>query len=222
MAGKKISQLPPIASPALTDIYPDVQSGTTGQATLQQLFTLLINNIGSGTIPALTVTALTASTITAGTITFSPTTGGIVGTTTNDNAAAGEVGEYISQSVLIGASVAVTSNVIKTVASISLTAGDWDVGGTVSSNPAAGTTTQFFSMAISTVNGPGAITPTQGAENNFTGGYVNTLAGQQYQFTAGPMRVSLAATTTIYLVTYMLFSVSTMGAYGFIGARRVR
>jgi hypothetical protein len=38
----------------------------------------------------------------------------------------------------------------------------------------------------------------------------------------GPVRVSLSATTTIFLVASDTFTVSTMSAYGTIRARRVR
>ena len=39
---------------------------------------------------------------------------------------------------------------------------------------------------------------------------------------AGMRRISLSGTSTIYLIGYATFTVSTMTAYGFIGARRVR
>ena len=35
-------------------------------------------------------------------------------------------------------------------------------------------------------------------------------------------RVSLTTTTTVYLVSHARFTVSTLGGYGFIRARRVR
>jgi len=51
----------------------------------------------------------------------------LIGTTTNDNAAAGQVGEYVSSTITGGASVALTPGVATNITSISLTAGDWDV-----------------------------------------------------------------------------------------------
>jgi hypothetical protein len=46
MANVKISQLPALSNVALTDVYPEVQAGTTYQATIQQLF----NTINANTV----------------------------------------------------------------------------------------------------------------------------------------------------------------------------
>jgi len=56
---------------------------------------------------------------------------GILGTITNDLAAAGNVGEVVSSFVVIGSPVSLTTNVAANITSISLTAGDWDVQGNV-------------------------------------------------------------------------------------------
>jgi len=61
-------------------------------------------------------------------------------TTTNDSATAGNVGEYVESVIVTGSSTALTTATAKTVTSISLTAGDWDVDTVVHFNP-AGTTT---------------------------------------------------------------------------------
>ncbi len=59
-------------------------------------------------------------------------TGGIVGTTTNNNANAGSVGEVQSCTVATGASVALTTNTTANICSINtLPAGDWDCAGAV-------------------------------------------------------------------------------------------
>ncbi|MEF1435483.1 hypothetical protein QWU86_11715, partial [Neisseria gonorrhoeae] len=76
-------------------------------------------------------------------------TAGIVGTTTNNNANAGSDGEFISSSVVVGSAVALTTNVTANVTSITLTAGDWDVAGTVSINPARSTTIAAVIAGIS-------------------------------------------------------------------------
>jgi hypothetical protein len=64
-----------------------------------------VNFVGS-TSPTLVTPILGAATATS--VTFSPTTGGIVGTTTNDNAGAGKVGEFISSVITTGATVTFT------------------------------------------------------------------------------------------------------------------
>ena len=52
---------------------------------------------------------------------------GVKGTTTNDSAAAGTVGEEIVSTVIVGSAVSLTTATAATVTSIALTAGDWDV-----------------------------------------------------------------------------------------------
>jgi hypothetical protein len=43
------------------------------------------------------------------------------------NASAGNVGEYVSTTVLVGSAVSMTTATPVTIATISLTSGDWDV-----------------------------------------------------------------------------------------------
>lgn len=138
----------------------------------------------------------------------------VQGTNTNDSAAAGDVGEIIESSIPSGSAVALTTGVSANVTSISLTAGDWDVWGNVIS-ASSGTITLAFA-AIHTVSAT-LPTPPNG------GGYTNWIGstGSNVALDSGQMRISLSATTTIYLVTFMTFT-STVSAYGYIGARRVR
>src|SRR5260221_1941556 len=96
-------------------------SGTTGTG----------NFVGANT-PTLIAPVIGAATATS--ITFSPTTGGIVGTTTNDNTNAGNVGELLSASNLASAPITFTTGVAKTLQTITLTAGDWDVWGNIYSS----------------------------------------------------------------------------------------
>jgi hypothetical protein len=147
--------------------------------------------------------------------------GELVGTTTNDDATAGRLGEYVSSVLGAGSAVALTTATPANVTSISLTAGDWDVWGAVVHNPAATTTITILHAAINTTS---ATLPTVGLD---TRGY--TLFRCASFAPAAPMaypvpvsRVSLGATTTIYLVAQATFATSTMSAYGFIAARRVR
>jgi len=147
----------------------------------------------------------------------------IVGVTTNSNAAAGSVGEYISSSVLVASKVSLTSTVGANVTSISLTAGDWDICGNVVFEAAA---TTLINTAFSGINATSATIPAAGGENDVGGIYstgAGTLgAGVSPVVSVGSTRKSLASTTTIYLVASATFTTSTCAAYGFIGARRVR
>lgn len=148
------------------------------------------------------------------------TTKGIVGTTLGDNANAGSVGEFISSTVLQGSSVNLTSNTAANITSISLTAGDWDVSGSVWFNPASTTTSGQQAGWISTTSATLPTAPGNGGEFNNS----NTIPTNNgsFGFCVGPTRVNVSTTTTVYLSAQANFSASTMGAFGFIRARRVR
>ena len=169
--------------------------------------------INSSTIGATTPSTGAFTTLSA-TGNFTPSqTNGIVGTTTNNNANAGSVGEYISSSAL---SVAITSGTQTNMTSISLTAGDWDVEGVVQFNPAGTTVLSNQLGAISTTSGVVGTFPTY---VNLT---FNPPAGQGSAISVPRQRLSLSATTTVYVIAEAGFSVSTCTANGFIQARRVR
>jgi hypothetical protein len=142
---------------------------------------------------------------------------GVKGTTTNDSAAAGTVGEFISATVLNASQVALTSNVAANVTSISLTAGDWDVEGIVWYAFGAGTTCSYLTAWISTTSATVPTAPGSGALNQIQA----AVTGNSSLLT-GKIRISLASTTTVYLSAQSGFAVAGMGVYGFIGARRVR
>jgi hypothetical protein len=147
------------------------------------------------------------------------TTPNIVGTATNNNAAAGSVGEYAETVVLIGSEVSITSATAKTIASISLTAGDWDVSGIVYHHPAATTSYTRYAGSISTTDNTFQTAPGQFADFTIAAHVSN---GNTYNAIIPPYRVSLSGTTTMYLVAYGVFTVSTSAGYGIIRARRVR
>lgn len=140
---------------------------------------------------------------------------GITGTTTNNNAVAGAVGEYVTNSAT---GTSLTTATTANATSVSLTAGDWEVTGTVTTIPAGGTTVSQRAAGISTTS---ATLP-----GSNTGGYVqlnySSAAGSAEAIQAPVVRISLASTTTVYLVTQESFSGSTATCNGFIRARRVR
>jgi hypothetical protein len=182
----------------------------------------LSGTTGSGNFVGATSPIVTG--LTSNQITWSDTTKGIVGTTTNDNAAAGYVGEYTQTSLAGPVSFSVTSTAYN-IDSISLTAGDWDVNYGflfISSGAVPPTTLTGVVLAgISTVsatlsNYVGAETtyfssPNQGSYNNGS-----TLSA------FGSKRLSLSATTTVYLVGSAQFTGSAPAAFGQLTARRRR
>lgn len=139
-------------------------------------------------------------------------------TSTNDNAAAGKMGEYVESLVEAASEVSLTTDTAKNVTSISLTAGDWDVRGIVHFDPAASTTVSDYHVSIST---------TSNTENTAVDRYAHRSsnlgpAAHEVSMELSAVRQSLASTTTIYLVAKSTFAASTMGAYGALTARRVR
>ena len=179
-------------------------------------------NIQTAGTTAIAISASQAVSLT-GAITPSQTAG-IVGTTTNNNANAGSVGEVVSSSVAVGSAVSLTTAVSatsgKTITSISLTAGDWDVFGIVGINMAA--TTNFTASAggINTV--ADTLNSLYEEETRFSYGAGGFVPNNVISFTFPTTRVSIASTTTYYLIGYASFTVSTATAFGRITARRRR
>lgn len=165
------------------------------------------------------LTALNASNLGSGTVPAARTNGHQNGTATNDSGAAGEIGEYVTSTVLVGSAVSLTASTAANVTSISLTAGDWDVWGNVSFNPAGTTTITALIAWISTTSAALPTIPNNGA---YTSLQLSWPTGTTQTIPSGSTRLSLSGTTTVYLSTYSVFATSTMGAYGYIGARRRR
>lgn len=172
-------------------------------------------------------TYLIEDTTTNGTTTKAPSSNAVfdalalklnkAGTATNDDAAAGAIGEVASTVVATGSAVSLATGTAKTVASVSLTAGDWEVTGVIDFKPAATTTATYLQSGISATNN------TTGAQDSFTQLTAAVPAGGPDPAIPTPtIRVSIGSTTTYYLVGKAAFAVDTLGAYGTIRARRVR
>lgn len=145
--------------------------------------------------------------------------GRLAGTQTNDNAAVGVIGEYVSATVASASAVALTTNTTANVTSISLTAGDWDVDGAVDFK--FGATTSYTNL----VGGSSIVSATRGAQDtavDFETPAAVPTAGADMVFPIPTTRISIAATTTVFLIAQGTFTVSTLSAYGTIRARRVR
>jgi hypothetical protein len=146
----------------------------------------------------------------------------VPGTTTNDNAAAGNIGEYVEALLASGSAVPLTSVTAKSVTSISLTAGDWDVTGKISFSINNSTTVTWAAVGISTTNNA---MPSNGLTSSaymIYNGMLGSVFPADSGFITGPTRLSLSGATSVYLVGFASFAASTMSAYGEIRARRIR
>jgi hypothetical protein len=211
----------PIASPTLTGT-PAAPTASAGTNTTQIATTAFAQNAVTGGGNSGSFTTITASS----TITPSQTAG-IVGTTTNNNATTGSVGEYVCAQVTNGGSpsgcqsnsstpISLTTSTAANVTSMSLTAGDWDVSTIVGFVP-AGTT-----VLNNQLGGPGTASATIPPFGQYGQLNVTEGAGFSSLVTSPVVRISIASTTTVYLIGYASFTTSTCTAYGLIRARRVR
>lgn len=146
---------------------------------------------------------------------------GIFGTTSNTNANVGYWGEYLTYTLAAGSAVSMTTSTPRNIISGSYTAGDWDISGMLNCFYGLTTNVTFVGGGVSTTSA------TFGADNTFTartygtGGAVmgNAITTRDVLPT---VRVSLAATTTVYLVASGTFTASTMDCHGQLRGRRVR
>lgn len=195
-----------LASPTFTGT-PAAPTASATTNTTQIATTAMVNSAVTGGSLAGSFTTLASSG------NFTPSqTNGIVGTTTNNNANAGSVGEFTSATT---SSVSLTTATPANVTSISLTAGDWDVSGVLQFTPAGTTVLSFFGGGASSTS---ATLPGFAGYQLF--GYTTT--GTAQTVSVPTTRFSLSATTTIFLVAQATFTTSTCTVNGFIRARRVR
>lgn len=156
----------------------------------------------------------------ASSINFS-TTNGIIGTTTNDTAAAGSVGEEISSLVAEGSAIALTTNTAINITSINLTPGDWQIFGNITFDGNATTNTTFGIACISSSSAALNDASLNASYSFGTAGLVPFVTNY-IGLVVPTYRVSISTTTTYYLVAYCGFSISTAKACGSILARRMR
>lgn len=143
----------------------------------------------------------------------------IKGTTTNDSAAAGYVGERVS-SFQTAVNFPTTAE-YGDLTSISLTAGDWDVTGHGTASANSGTWTSAR-LGISTTAGNDGTGLTQG-DTYSVGLWASSSTTPLTVPLAIPMvRMSLTATTTVYLKYRAAYTAGNPNMNGRITARRVR
>ena len=199
----------------------DYELNTAGVSSITGTANQVVASASTGAVTlSLPQSIATSSGVTFGSVTFSSTSG-LIGTTTNDSAAAGSVGEFITSQVLTSSAISATTNTNINVTSISLTAGDWDVFGQVCFNGAAGTLVTYQTCAASTTS---ATLSDLSLSSNLSYGTtgVAIYAAQAVTVPIPVRRTSLSATTTIYLVAISGFTISTSTVCGTLSARRRR
>lgn len=164
----------------------------------------------SGGVPSIGNTV--GAGLTMPSVTFN-TTSGIIGSSTNDSAAAGSVGEIIQSTVTVASAIGLTSGISANVTTISLTAGDWDVFGNIT----------VFGTGITSVTGGISIVSATRPDGSIMMEYIPT-AGTTTTAFATPVvnvRFTLNSSLTAYLVVNSTFTTSA-SVCGYLGARRRR
>jgi len=151
--------------------------------------------------------------------------GQIPGTQTNDNASPGNVGEYISSTVILANALSLANLTNTNLQTISLTPGDWDVSATGAfthdTNGSATGGVNLVYAGITSVSGGAFINVKTDSTDHFGElGPINFGLTNVPTVKAGPSRFSLAVTTTIYMVVFT--SGTPCFASGLLRARRVR
>jgi hypothetical protein len=215
--------------PGLTDsyIWASPTSGPTANSvvTTDNLGHLVTTNTINSPISMASnkITSLANGTVSTDAAAFGqiPAAGQYPGTATNDNATAGNIGQYVV-SASTGSTNLPATTTYGDATSISLTAGDWDVCALVRFDTTTSVTTTFAAIGISTTTG------NSGAGLNFGDNAVdmNTISASTnsiFPLIVPSVRMSLASTTTIYLKMNATYAAGQPTLQGFrLSARRVR
>lgn len=190
-------------------------SGSVSTGIVPGQMTFTTTNTSGASTTALTISNAQVSTFAAQVIapSFSPnTTSGIIGTTTNNNAATGSYGEYGESIIATGSAVSLTTATSANVTSVSLpSGGDYQIWGNVGATATVSMT--VFNAWISLTSA----TQPDGSLTSALTGLTSTSIGMNVP----SLRVSVAGATTVYLSTNCTFT-GTCGAYGKLQWRRLR
>lgn len=153
---------------------------------------------------------------------FTSTGSSIRGTNTNNDADVGWVGEYVSTRMVAGASLAATQGSFGNIISTVITAGDWDVSGGVEYDSNGSTMTVFF-VACSSFSANTQTDHVTGNNQIVWGQSLNATTTLIPTFLVGAWRITVAASTTIYLKNRTTVATGTPNVVAaFMRARRVR
>lgn len=138
---------------------------------------------------------------------------------------AGKIGEVISSVVPSGSAVSVTTATPVNITTITLTPGDWQVSWTAYIQPAAGTAVTILQAGLGTTTAtlPLLTSTSPLAFASWVQASATPGSGTiPLTLTSGVVQINISVSTTYYLVTSDTFSASTLTAYGWAAARRIR
>lgn len=140
----------------------------------------------------------------------------IIGITSVAAAAAGSLGEIVTGSA---GAVALVNNTAKTLSSITLSAGVWNIYGYVDFGNSATTTVTLLAVCVNTTTD----TFTGGGTSVFcNGGLAFNTATTFCSAVLNPRQVNISGSTTYYMVGFATFGVSTCSGTPTFWAERVR
>ncbi|CAE6747090.1 hypothetical protein R69658_02538 [Paraburkholderia aspalathi] len=216
LTGVSLAQFAATTSAQLLGVVSDeTGTGSLVFGTSPTIGTPTINTptISGGTISNTPISGSTGSftTLTASGLVTPAYPAGIKGNVTGSAVTAGSIGEYPSNSA---SAVSQTSATVANITSLPLTAGDWDVGCSYSTNPAGTTTTSAVNFGLTTTSGA------QAPANQRIIFNLAVPAGVGLEMACPTVRILLSSSSTVYLTAAPTFATSTLTANGFIWARR--
>lgn len=143
-----------------------------------------------------------------------------LGTTTNSNAASGEIGEYVSYSIEFASAIPIASGVPQNIGGLFVPAGDWEL--TCFAVFAPGVTTGIWAVqaSVSLIDSTMSFNVADFASFAFNNSVVN--GGYPISLALPVKRVSSSTSNFFHLVASSQFTTSTMKAYCSMQARRIR